>query len=171
MQVMIISPRKVLLAGALSALLIAGSMLGAMALWGVFRSDPAQAYGADGVGAKRWYFPEGYTGPGFEEWILIYNPATAEGGSGFSVKPEIRMYGNNGLIGTYTTPLILPGQRLSVSINDITSYYGYSGDVSVAVQVLPENPPFLCERAMYFNYKGQITGGSQTFGYQEGAAE
>lgn len=171
MQVMIVSPRRVLLAGVVSALLVAGSVLGALALWGFFRADHAEAYGDDGVGAKTWYFPEGYTGPGFEEWILIYNPDTAEGGSGSPVKPEIRMYGNNGFIGTYVTPPIQPGQRFTISINDVAAYYGYSGDISVAVQVLPENPPFLCERAMYFNYKGQITGGSQTFGYQEGAPE
>ncbi len=171
MQVMVLSPGKVLLAGAVSALLISGCVLGAMALWGVLGPDVAEAYGADGVGARRWYFAEGYTGPGFEEWILIFNPATAEGGSGYSVKPEIRMYGNDDFIGAYVTPPIQPGQRFSVSINDIASYYGYSGDVSVAVQVLPESPPFLCERAMYFNYRGQITGGSQVLGYRECAAE
>jgi hypothetical protein len=31
--------------------------------------------------------------------------------------------------------------------------------------------PFICERALYFNYKGQITGGSQALGYNEAAIE
>lgn len=171
MKVVVLNPWKVFLAGCISCLLIIGSILGALALWGVFQSDPAEAYGADGVGAKRWYFAEGYTGPGFEEWILIYNPATAEGGSGYSIKPEIRMYDNAGFIGNYVTPPIQPGQRFTVNINDRAAYYGYSGDVSISVIVPNNSFPFLCERAQYFNYKGQITGGSQTFGYQEGASE
>ena len=38
----------------------------------------------------------------------------------------------------------------------------------------PDRAPFICERAMYFTYQtpeGPVTGGSQVFGYQEGAAE
>ncbi len=174
MQVMVLSPRKVLLAGAISALLVAGSVMGALALWGVFRDKPAVAYGIDGIGARRWIFPEGYTGPGFEEWILIYNPSTAEGGSGLKAAPEIRMYGPSGFIGTYTFPALQPGERRSVNINEAAALYGYSGDISVVVHVPLEgsaSEPFLCERAMYFNYKGQITGGSQVFGYQEGENE
>lgn len=170
MQVMIVSPRRVLLAGVVSALLVAGSVLGALALWGFFRADHAEAYGDDGVGAKTWYFPEGYTGPGFEEWILIYNPH--EVGSGKTIKPDIYMYGNSGPIGVYYCPTIQPGQRFTVNINDSAGLYGYSGDISIVVKVADVGGhPFLCERAMYFNYKGQINGGSQTFGYQEGAAE
>jgi hypothetical protein len=170
MKVIVLSPWKVFIAGVLSCLLIVGSVLGALALLGVFRTEPAEAYGADGVGARFWYFPEGYTGPGFEEWILIYNPRADEGGTGIPIAPEIRMYGPEGYIGNFNSPAIQPGQRRSVFINDLAAYYGYTGDVSVVVRGV-DNPPFICERAMYFNYKGQITGGSQTFGYQEGAAE
>ena len=131
MQVMIVSPRRVLLAGVVSALLVAGSVLGALALWGFFRADHAEAYGDDGVGAKTWYFPEGYTGPGFEEWILIYNPH--EVGSGKSIKPIIYMYGKSGYIGRYDCPSIQPGQRFTVKINDAAAQYGYMGDIFIEV--------------------------------------
>jgi len=169
MKVVVLSPGKVVLAGLISALLVAGSVLGVLALAGVFRSQPAEAYGASGVGAKRWYFAEGYTGPGFEEWILIYNPPELAGGSGNRVSPVIEMYGSGGHIGRYDVPGLEPGQRRSVNINELCAYYNYSGDVSIYVY----NPdyPFVCERALYFNYKGQITGGSQALGYNEAAIE
>ncbi len=172
MKVVVLSPWKVFVAGILSCLLIVGSVLGALALWGVFRPDPVEAYGADGIGARRWVFAEGYTGEGFEEWILIHNPDTVAGGSGYDVRPVVYMFGNSGYIGRYDCPPIQPGQRFTVNINDWTAHYGYSGDVSVAVTV-PDTGghPFICERAMYYNYKGQVTGGSQVLGYNEGANE
>jgi hypothetical protein len=168
MQVIILSPRKVLLAGVISALLVLGSVLGALAIAGVFRGEAAQAYGADGVGAKTWFFAEGYTGPGFDEWILVYNPTEQDGGSGVSISPVIDMYNSAGLIGVRSIGTVAPGQRRSININEAAAYYGYAGDVSIVVY---DDHPFLCERAMYFNYAGQVTGGSQTFGYQEGANE
>lgn len=167
MKVIILSPGKVFTAGILSALLIMAGVLGALALGGVFSSERAEAYGAEGVGAKNWYFAEGYTGPGFEEWILIYNPSFL--GSGNNISPTINMYGNSGYIGRYDCPHIAPGQRFSVNINEACAHYGYSGDVSIVVY--HPDYPFICERAMYYDYKGQVTGGSQVFGYQEGATE
>jgi len=167
MKVVILSPGKVLAAGLLSALLVAAGVLGTLALAGVFRPQRAEAYGEEGVGAKRWFFAEGYTGPGFEEWILIYNPPSGLGGSGNNVAPLIYMYGNSGHIGDYYVPTMQPGQRISLNIKEIAkSLYGYEGDISIVIHGLQ---PFICERALYFNYKGQITGGSHSLGYQEAA--
>lgn len=169
MKVVILSPGKVLAAGLLSALLAAGSVLGTLALAGLLRPQRAEAYGEEGVGAKTWFFAEGYTGPGFEEWILIYNPEAAAGGSGNKISPTIHMYGNNGYIGCYYVPTLQPGQRASINVNEVAkSLYSYEGDVSITVNDLS---PFICERALYFNYKGQMTGGSHSLGYQEGAVE
>jgi hypothetical protein len=167
MKVVVLSPKRVFLAGAVSALLVLGCMLGAMAAAGVFRTEAAEAYGTDGVGAKRWYFAEGYTGPGFEEWILVYNPPKDFGGSGIYAGIHMSFYNNDGYFGYYdwTTQ---PGQRASFNINDILSSLNYSGDVSIIVN---SSQPIICERAMYFDYKGQMAGGSQILGYQEGAAE
>jgi len=148
------------------------SVLGTLALVGVFSPDEAQAYGERGVGARTWYFPEGYTGEGFEEWILIYNPPPEFGGHGYQVMPKIYLFGNDGYIGRWDCRSIQPGERRTVYINEVAAFYGYSGDVSVVVdERTGEGLPYLCERALYFNYRGQITGGSQTFGYQEGATE
>ena len=170
MKVVILDPKKVVMAGLVSALLMAGSVLGVVALAGVFRSRPAEAYGSAGAGAKHWYFAEGYTGPGFEEWILTYNPPTSAGGSGATFGAVIEIYGQSGLVGLYDVSSLGPGQRRSININSVAqSLYGYSGDISI--HIYSPTRPFICERAMYYNYKGQITGGSQVFGYQEGAKE
>lgn len=169
MKVVVISPGKALAAVAASCLLVAGSLLGGLALWGALRGDAAEASGTSGVGAKRWYFAEGYTGPGFEEWILIYNPPDAFGGSGEALTPNLQLYSNNGYIGPIYGPRLEPGQRASININEMAkSLYNYSGDVSIVVY---GGYPFLCERALYFNYKGQISGGSQSWGYPEVSAE
>lgn len=162
MKVVVLSPWKVFLAGVLSCLLITGSVLGALALWGVFQPESAQAVEAAAAGQTKWYFAEGYTGAGFEEWILIYNPPKSEGGSGNHVGINMNFYGPNGYIGLYA-PGVSPGQRISVNVNQVlTDLYGYSGDVSVVVRA---QYPFICERALYFNYKGVWTGGSQSSGY------
>ncbi|MBC7229601.1 MAG: hypothetical protein H5T74_04310 [Actinobacteria bacterium] len=167
MKVVILSPGKVLAAGLLSVLLMVAGVLGTLALAGVFRPQRAEAYGEEGVGAKRWFFAEGYTGPGFEEWILIYNPEESQGGSGGSVRASVHMFGNAGYIGVYDAPTLQPGQRASININEVAKgLYGYEGDISIVVE---EIQPFICERALYFNYKGQITGGSHSLGYQEAA--
>lgn len=166
MKVIVLSPWKVFLAGALSALLIGASVLGALALVGVFSSEKAEAYGATGVGAKYWYFAEGYTGPGFEEWILLYNPPADVGGSGFGTDVYLHFYGPGGKIGAYIAAGIEPGQRRSVNVNEVLmEHYAYSGDVSIVAE--NDSFPFIAERALYFDYKGQWTGGSQVLGYHE----
>lgn len=167
-KVIVVKPGRVLLAGAISALLVCGGVLGAMALVGVFSADTAEAYGAEGVGAKTWYFAEGYTGPGFEEWILIYNPAPEVGGSGSNATVELLFYGTDGLIGGYFAD-VLVGQRISINIKKLLmEKFGYSGDVSIVADGVV---PFICERALYFDYKDRMPGGSQVLGYQEGASE
>lgn len=168
MKVVILNPRGVMMAGIMSALLVAGSVFGSIALLGLFRSEPAEAYGNGGVGAKTWYFAEGYTGPGFEEWILIFNPPGDFGGSGRVISPVIQIYGNGGFVGSYPVGSVQPGQRRSINLNSVAGSFGYSGDVSI---VVTDQKPFISERALYFNYKDQWTGGSQVLGYQEGSAE
>lgn len=168
MKIVVLSPKKVIIAGIIAALLVAGSVMGSMALLGVFRSDPAEAYGwktdgGEGVGARTWFFAEGYTGPGFEEWILAFNPPGALGGSGENAIVRVNLYGPNGYLG-YAEKTLLPGQRCTLDINAELAKLGYSGDVSVIVDSLE---PFICERATYFNYKGQWSGGSQGLGYEE----
>lgn len=157
--------KRSMLAIGILALLLASSLGGAM-IARIFFPGEARAYGSKGVGALRWYFAEGYTGPGFEEWILIFNPPKEFGGKGKVAMARVFYFGNKGLIGdTYIQ--LEPGQRKTIYVNQELEKYGYQGDVSVIVWAYENGTPIICERAMYYNYKGIITGGSQVLGYQE----
>lgn len=170
MKVIVVQPRKVFLAGLFSCLLLAGSVLGVLTLAGVLRSRRAEAYGSQGAGSRTWYFPEGYTGPGFEEYILVFNPPADVGGTGKVAFVTMGFYGQAGMIGFHTLN-VEPGQRASVNINQVLkSRYNYEGDVSVVVGSWDNEATIICERAMYFNYAGHVTGGSQTLGYTEAEA-
>lgn len=169
-KVVVIEPRKVFLAGLLSCLLLASGALGSFWLAGALRGERAQAYGTEGVGSRTWYFPEGYTGPGFEEYILVFNPPADMGGTGKVAFVTMEFYGPDGKIGFHTDQLE-PGQRASVNVKHVLKErYGYEGDVSVVVGSWDNEATIICERAMYFNYPGGITGGSQSLGYTEAEA-
>ena len=157
--------KRLLLALSLTALVAASSLGGALLSRMLFPGE-ARAYGSKGVGALRWYFPEGYTGPGFEEWILIFNPPKDFGGKGKVAMVRVFYFGNKGLVG-HTYVQLEPGERKSIFVNEELARYGYQGDVSVVVWAYENDTPIICERAMYFNYRGTITGGSQVLGYQE----
>lgn len=102
--------------------------------------------------AERWDLAEGYTGAGFETWILIQNTSPYEAA-------EIRMafMGNAGMASTRTYQLT-PGSRTTIFLNDITT----AGDVSVSLYSA-NNVPVIVERAMYFDCGG-ITGGTASMG-------
>ena len=102
--------------------------------------------------AERWDLAEGYTGAGFETWVLIQNTSPYEAA-------EIRMafMGNAGIASTRSYQLT-PGSRTTIYLNDITA----PGDVSVSLYST-NNVPVIVERAMYFDCGG-ITGGSASLG-------
>ncbi len=162
-------PAKILVLLGISTLVLTSGLLGSVLTRALFPSE-AKAYGSKGVGALRWYFAEGYTGPGFEQWILIFNPPKEIGGSGRVAMVRLGYYGNTGLI-THSYVQLEPGKRASINVNEVLSRINYSGDVSVVVLSTENNAPIICERAMYYNYKGTITGGSQVLGYHEGELE
>lgn len=171
----VLSGRRLVLAGLLTGLLFFAAAAGSLLLAGMARTEKASAYGTHNAGAKTWLFAEGYTGEGFDEYILVYNPIVPFG-SGSEIKVRLGLTGPNGVIGYYDSPIIQSGQRWTVKINEICAGFGYEGDVSVAVNSIldPNRAPFVCERAMYYTYQtplGPVTGGSQVLGYQEGAAE
>jgi hypothetical protein len=112
--------------------------------------------GHDAVGATApsatWYFAEGYTGPGFDEYICVLNPGgsaadltfrfqTQEAGpvvkSGYSVGPRTR--------GTF-------------KVNDVL------GPDYQASLKLESSQPVVAERPMYFNYQGAWSGGHCVMG-------
>ncbi len=111
--------------------------------------------GSDTLGVNQasqvWYFAEGYTGPGFEEWLCIQNP-----------------HGDL-VLGTVTYMLgdgSLREQALSLPANSrttimVNSFIGVDQNVSAKVEA---EKPVIAERPMYFNYRGKWTGGHDVMG-------
>jgi len=106
---------------------------------------------------ETWYFAEGYTGAGFEEWLCLLNP---NGGDPFDV--NITYYFADGTPPLAKVYTLQPNSRRTIFINDEV---GPGRDVSIKV-VAPSGKPVVAERPMYFNYKGVWTGGHDVVGAQ-----
>ncbi|MCG2795310.1 MAG: DUF5719 family protein, partial [Actinomycetia bacterium] len=112
--------------------------------------------GHDVVGAtrsaKEWYFAEGSTREGFQEWLCIQNPNTEE------VDVTITyMLGTGENQEQVTT--VKPRSRATVDVN---SAVGWGKDVSARVTCSKQ---IIVERPMYFNYMGKWTGGHDVVGF------
>jgi hypothetical protein len=102
--------------------------------------------------ASNWFFAEGYTGSGFEEWICIQNPGSQtadvtityypEGGSPFATSHEVS-----------------PNSRYTVMVN------GDAGQGKSISAEVSSNSPIICERPMYFIFNGVWTGGHDVVGF------
>ena len=98
-----------------------------------------------------WYFAEGTTREGFEEWVCIQNPNNAE------VEVEVDYIS----AGAYTQQKkydVDPQSRISVFVNGDV---GPNQDVSMHISC---DSPIVAERPMYFNYKQKWTGGHVIMG-------
>ncbi len=118
-----------------------------------------------------WYFAEGYTGEGFEEWICVLNPLENDAVLDFYFQTqEAGVVEKKG----YKIPA---GSRRSFFVNDILGP-GYQHSLK-----LISDSPVVAERPIYFDYLG--TGGfhwqgghcvrgatalSQTYYFAEGTA-
>jgi hypothetical protein len=101
--------------------------------------------------ATTWYFAEGTTQSGFEEWLCLFNPGDE------AAKVSV-IYAFSDAT-TQTQDLLLdPGQRLSVSVNAVV---GPGRDVAMTV----ESPQgVVAERSMYFSYHEAWDGGHNARG-------
>ncbi|MDY6796444.1 MAG: hypothetical protein SWK76_14390 [Actinomycetota bacterium] len=93
--------------------------------------------------ANTWYFAEGYTGSGFDEWICVLNTGDTPANltSNFQTQEE-------GLI--QRTGYSVPAHsRGSFKINDVLG-----SDYQTSL-VLESSHPVVAERPMYFNYMGR----------------
>ena len=129
-----------------------------------FNYNGAWAGGHDVVGAaaagKEWYFAEGTTRDGFEEWLCLQNP-------------------NEDPIQVTATFMFGPGQgpnqteiyaleatsRTTLKVNDLV---GPEKDISIR---LTSGSDFIAERPMYFNYNGVWAGGHDSMGATTAQAE
>ena len=111
---------------------------------------------AVGVAAPspEWFFAEGYTGTGFDQYLCLQNPGTAE------ALVEVSYYTQER--GT------LPPSRLRLSAGTRTTVWvnehaGAGFQNSCRIRVI-SGPPIVAERPMYFDFSGW-DGGSDTFGF------
>ncbi|MDY6795366.1 MAG: N-acetylmuramoyl-L-alanine amidase [Actinomycetota bacterium] len=104
--------------------------------------------------ARSWYFAEGTTRPGFQEWLTVLNPhleaveftVTYAFGVGDFVEKGYR---------------VEPESRLSIEVNE---EIGQGHDVSVLVEA---PVPIMVERPMYFLYGGKWAGGHVSSGVNQ----
>jgi len=109
--------------------------------------------GATGYGQK-WFFAEGYTGSGFEEWICIQNP------QGQAANVTVTYYPEGGAAPITTQHVVPANSRYTILVNQDAG-----ANKSVSAQVSSDQP-IICERPMYFNFNGVWTGGHDVVGYQ-----
>jgi len=103
-------------------------------------------------GASRtWYFAEGTTRSGFNEWVCLLNPNV-----GATVASVTYMLENKApVVKSYYLP------ALSRTTVDVASEVEAGNDVSVEVM---SQDPIVAERPMYFRYKEVWTGGHDIVG-------
>jgi len=125
---------------------------------GIFHTSAlAETYsgGHDTSGASSpsttWYFAEGYTGEGFNEWLCLQNPNFA------AANVTVTCMFREGGMRTYDMA-IAANARETVSVNSLV---GPGKEVSLKVE---SDQAVVAERPMYFNYKNKWKGGHDTIG-------
>jgi photosystem II stability/assembly factor-like uncharacterized protein len=118
-----------------------------------------QAQGGDcTIGAlspsSEWFFAEGYTGPGFQEWLCLQNPGDEES------SVELTYLTQEAGALPPKTVTIPPKSRLTLMVNEQA---GENYQLSTKVKVL-SGPGIIAERPMYFDSNGW-NGGHVVVGY------
>ncbi len=102
--------------------------------------------GHDVMGAlqsdRNWYFAEGTTLPGFDEWLLVQNPNDQE------ATLQVTYY-VNGRAPIHRRHVVAPNSRYTIYVN-----LDAGQNLEVSMEVRAENVPVICERSLYFNYAG-----------------
>jgi hypothetical protein len=102
--------------------------------------------------STQWYFSEGYTGNGFDAYILVQNPGDSD------ATVVATFYKTDGS-SVQTSPLVVKAHsRGTINVNS------YISNAEVATKLTSENGVgIVAERAMYFSF-GSRTGGHVTVG-------
>lgn len=116
--------------------------------WGLLRVDKALGLDrpSDTSSDGNWYFAEGYTGPGFDTYVLLENPDSQ------ASEAEIELFGPGGPL--YNTTIdVSPRSRLTIHLNELIP----PGEAAVKL-ALPEGSLIQAQRSMYFDYQGLSDG-------------
>ncbi len=101
--------------------------------------------------ASSWFFAEGTTRAGFEEWLCLFNPGDRE------AQVKVVYAFQNAAVREQQFALH-PGQRFSIPVNEVV---GAERDVGIRVE---SNPGIVAERSLYFLYHGAWDGGHNAMG-------
>ena len=104
---------------------------------------------------RTFYFAEGYTGPGFDEYLTLMNPDRV-----LTANAQITYYYRDGAAPRTVTRAVGASSRLTLHVND-ADQAGSGRDVSA---VVTSDLPIVAERPMYFNYLGKWSGGHDVVG-------
>jgi P pilus assembly chaperone PapD len=91
--------------------------------------------------STEWYFGEGYTGEGFDEWLTVQNPGAV------AANITVTYYVQGGAPIT-RNHIVQPQTRFTIPVNTDA---GENLQLSAYVQ---STQPVICERPMYFFYQG-----------------
>ncbi len=112
--------------------------------------------GHDVMGAlqadRNWYFAEGTTLPGFDEYLLVQNPNPVE------ATLQVTYFVNGGEP-IHRRHVVAANSRYTIYVN-----IDAGQNVEVSAQVRSDDVPVICERSLYFDYAG-ISGHSWTGGH------
>jgi hypothetical protein len=103
--------------------------------------------------ANDWFFAEGYTGSGFEEWLCIQNPGTTDAALNVTYYPE---GGADTVVREHT---VAANSRYTIPVN-----VDAGADMTISTGI-SSNQPIIVERPMYFNFQGMWNGGHDVLGY------
>ncbi|MGQ9537070.1 MAG: Ig-like domain-containing protein [Actinomycetota bacterium] len=113
--------------------------------------EGSNAMGVNKAGSS-WYFAEGCTRNGFEEYLCLMNPGKVEARASL----RFMLDDSSQLLRGVTVP---PGTRVTVKVNDIV---GPGHDVSIEVM---SDVPVIAERPIYSLYGGTLPAGDTLSGY------
>ncbi len=102
--------------------------------------------------AGGWFFAEGYTGAGFEEWLCIQNPGD------FEAVVTVTYYPEGGAAPFDTSHRVAAHSRYTVMVN------GDAGPDRAMSAMVTSDHPVIVERPMYFVYNGEWDGGHDVMG-------
>lgn len=104
--------------------------------------------------AAKWELAEGYTGGGFDEYVLIENPGNT------AATAAVSFFKDNGEAIDCNYDL-LPHSRFTIKVDDVPG----CENTAVSVEVDGGTTPLMVERSMYFNQDGR-DGGHCSIGAQ-----
>ncbi|MBU1944392.1 MAG: hypothetical protein KKE36_12055, partial [Actinobacteria bacterium] len=106
--------------------------------------------------SRQWYFAEGCTAWGFEEWLLLGNPESEP------AEVNVFAYTDTGMA-PLTSLSVPPGGRTTLRVNDCIPGSNVSLEIS-------SSTPVIAERSMYWNSAGYRAGHSSA-GVRSAGAE